>query len=115
MSNNKQSSLENILIMYYILTTTGEVTELLPPVALENLQKAVGGYIEPVNIHGKKYLYCNEEGVYASLSLNPVASFLTNRQILGDVVLVEFTKKDIQEIEDLYRDYLMEEATNEQQ
>lgn len=99
--------------MYYKLSTTGEVTELSSPVQLEDLQSAVGGYIEPVNIHGKKYLYCNEEGVYAGLPLNPVASFLTNRPILGDVVLVEFSKQDIQEIEDLYTDFLMEEDCND--
>lgn len=99
--------------MHYLLTTTGEVTELLPPVKLEDLQKAVGGYIEPVNIHGKKYLYCNEEGVYAGLPLNPVASFLTNRPILGDVVLLNFSKKDIQNLEEWYTDYVMEEEGND--
>ena len=83
------------------------------PVNLEDLQTAVGGYIEPVMIHGNKYLFCNEEGVYAGLPLNPVASFLTNRPILGDVVLVGFSQPDIMEIEEMYNDFLMEEYPND--
>ena len=100
--------------MYYKLTTTGEVTELSSPVELQDLQSAVGGYIEPVYLHNTaKYLYCNEEGVYAGLPLNPVASLLTNKPILGDVVLVDFSKEEIQDIEDLYVDYLMGEEEDD--
>lgn len=59
---------------------------------LERLQKLVGGYIEyvPVAPSGFKVdvAIVNEEGIPQDLPANPVASYLLNRPLRGDVVVI---------------------------
>jgi hypothetical protein len=78
--------------MYQLITTTGKATELSAPVSLEDLQKAVGGYIQIVRFHypeGKTGLaYVNEEGYLLNLPINHAASVVLGMPIVGDVVFV---------------------------
>lgn len=59
--------------------------------ALEELQRAVGGYIEALQIRDPagawRYLIVNEDGRRLGLPYNPLASMMAFREILGDAVL----------------------------
>ena len=59
---------------------------------LDDLQKLVGGYIEPVTAQFAEDFYVtmlvNEEGIQKDLEMNWIASALFMREIVGDVVLV---------------------------
>lgn len=59
---------------------------------LNDLQKLVGGYIEPVTAQFAEDFYVtmlvNEEGIQQDLEMNWIASALFMREIVGDVVLV---------------------------
>ena len=56
---------------------------------LEDMQKAVGGYIEFVHMGGMT-LVVNEEGLLKNgLPLNTMASELAGRPIVGDALLVK--------------------------
>jgi hypothetical protein len=59
---------------------------------LEELQAAVGGWIEYVHITGKDrqlgILVVNEEGAVFKQPINPVASALAGQPIFGDVVFL---------------------------
>lgn len=54
---------------------------------LEQMQAAVGGYIEYVHA-GSKTLVVNEEGLLKGLPLNVMASDIAGRPIVGDALLV---------------------------
>ena len=88
--------------MALIIKTDGSTKEILNP-TLEQLQEAVGGYIEIVRINpdwaeaildahgiGAEYMYCNEEGKLIGLEYNSTATILTdfNNIIVGNVVLM---------------------------
>jgi len=59
---------------------------------LNDLQKLVGGYIEPVTAQFAEDFFVtmlvNEEGIQQDLEMNWIASALFMREIVGDVVLV---------------------------
>jgi hypothetical protein len=55
---------------------------------LETLQKAVGGWIEPVP-GTRNRVYANEEGLIRGLPFNATASALFNVRLVGDVVELE--------------------------
>ena len=54
---------------------------------LEILQKAVGGYIEPIYLSNGEIMLVDEEGLLKSKERNETASLLSNRGIVGDVVV----------------------------
>jgi len=54
---------------------------------LEAKQKAVGGYIEPVYT-SEGVVLVNEDGLFRNLPINYEASVLTNRTIVGDVLVL---------------------------
>jgi len=54
---------------------------------LEAKQKAVGGYIEPVYT-SEWVVLVNEDGLFRNLPINYEASVLTNRTIVGDVLVL---------------------------
>ena len=58
------------------------------PTALEDLQAAVGGWIEVVPC-AAGVLIVNENGISLRLRLNPFASHLAGRRIVGDVVFCD--------------------------
>ena len=59
--------------------------------SLEELQKAVGGYIEGVTTANGGRFYCNEEGKLMRLPHNPAANTMIDFDdyIVGDVVVME--------------------------
>ena len=68
---------------------------------LEDFQKAVGGYIEPVscydddgNLYRDYVMLVNDEGRINGLPYNSVASWMTHRTISGDVLIVHKTLLD---------------------
>jgi hypothetical protein len=67
--------------------------------SLEELQKAVGGYIEPVDrfLEEGTQAYANEEGLLRGLDRNPAATIAVKwpYPIVGPVVVIEgFNKED---------------------
>ena len=62
---------------------------------LEDMQKAVGGYIEVVYVHSGCVMLCNEEGRIQKLPYN---FNLGNNNIVGDVI---FTRQSGAEFTDL--------------
>lgn len=78
--------------MAIILRANGKREDIKPEngtkLSLEQLQKAVGGYIEIVhapNCHN--ILIANEEGQIYDLPINIQASKIAQREIVGDIVL----------------------------
>jgi len=71
---------------YYSLDVQGG-TEQLPNGDLETLQEAVGGYIEAVTITDNMVMYVNEEGLLQGLPLNVMATGMSGRHIVGNVVV----------------------------
>jgi len=76
------------------LMTQTQIYEFDRPIQLEELQAAVGGYIEPVprfttiwDDDAKLYVecvaFCNEEGKLDELPVNPVATALWNEAVSG--------------------------------
>lgn len=76
--------------MPQVLRVDGSLEDLPKKPTLEQLQKAVGGYIEKVRLphQGQRYMYVNEEGLIHRLPLNPSASNLAQRPLVGDVVVM---------------------------
>jgi hypothetical protein len=73
------------------LSTIGSTTDLGHSPDLAKLQEAVGGYIEGVQLDprcGYSFMYVNEEGLLQGLQINPEASLMAGRPIVGDVVLL---------------------------
>jgi hypothetical protein len=81
------------------ITTLGEATIIdLNEGSLEKLQKAVGGYVQAVDLCEGVTMWCNEEGKMMSLPHNPfgqafwetafpVSEFGRTDYIVGDIVL----------------------------
>ena len=56
---------------------------------LEALQKIVGGYIETVTLTQEKaVVIVNEEGMLLGYGINPVASLISGRKIVGPALIV---------------------------
>lgn len=60
--------------------------------SLEEMQKAVGGYIEIVGSYHNKYIIADEEGLLKNKPVNFKASYLCYRPIVGDVLLINKNK-----------------------
>lgn len=77
------------------VTTTGRHTELdLSSDELDQLQTAVGGYVQPLDLATDLTMWCNEEGKLTGLAHNPYAQFMWDKvfgshtdYIVGDVVI----------------------------
>ena len=81
------------------ITTLGEATIIdLTEGSLEKLQKAVGGYVQAIDLCEGLTMWCNEEGKMMSLPHNPfgqafwetafpVSEFGRTDYIVGDIVL----------------------------
>jgi len=81
------------------ITTLGEATIIdINDDSLEKLQKAVGGYVQAVDLCEGVTMWCNEEGKMMSLPHNPfgqafwetafpVSEFGRTDYIVGDIVL----------------------------
>lgn len=77
------------------ITTTGQYAELdLSLDELEQLQSAVGGYVQPIDLTQNLTMWCNEEGKLTGLAHNPYAQFMWDEvfgchtdYLVGDVVM----------------------------
>lgn len=65
---------------YKLITFDGKVSTR-SKMSLEQMQKFVGGYIELVNILGKRF-YCNEDGIRLNLPNNKIVP-----QFVGNVIM----------------------------
>lgn len=76
--------------MAYLLKVDGTMEDMGQNPPLKLLQKAVGGWIEPVMMANGDTMYCNEEGKIMQLPHNPAANKLINFDdyIVGDVVVM---------------------------
>lgn len=84
----------------YIITTSGEEIPYEPEsgdlYTLEELQDAVGGYIEILKLNSKRYVIVNEDGVTLGLPENKRATELMRKYsklpmgcvIVGNVVVI---------------------------
>tara|TARA_R110000851_G_scaffold43123_9_gene106942 strand:+ start:441 stop:686 length:246 start_codon:yes stop_codon:yes gene_type:complete len=77
--------------MAYLLKVDGTIEQIGKNPPLEELQKAVGGYIEGVTTANGGRFYCNEEGKLMGLPHNPAANSMIDFDdyIVGDVVVME--------------------------
>ena len=78
-----------------LLRTDGTHYEVSCKEGLHDFQRHVGGPIEPVTLiddAGNPYkniiMLVNEEGLLQNLSWNPVASRLSNKVIVGNVLII---------------------------
>ncbi len=62
-------------------------------ITLSGMQKAVGGYIELVYLPQGKMLVVNEDGLSLKLPYNPKASQISQRNLVGDILLMN--QKDV--------------------
>lgn len=99
------------------LKTSGEIIKKSVrndyKLTLEDLQRAVGGYIETVGVTGdfagrKILLIVNEEGVIRSLEFNAHATSLVDYPIFGNCVVVradgeELVPLDKEDVQNLYK------------
>lgn len=65
----------------------GKLTAHNTKASLADMQRAVGGYIEPVDTKDFTVMV-NEEGLLIGLPLNAVASAITGRYLVGNVAIV---------------------------
>ena len=89
-------------MMAYLLKVDGTIEQMGWKPSLEELQAAVGGYIEMVRTNNVGYLYCNEEGKLLGLPVNMAATTMIEHDdvIRGDVVVMEL---DEEKEEDEYK------------
>jgi len=94
MSTTKETTTKGLLI-----ATDGQVTDATFT-CLEDYQRAVGGWIETVNIGNNHDLIANEEGLIQQLPINPLASLIARRPIVGPAVVVGFKSSEFVDIDD---------------
>ena len=89
-------------MMAYLLKVDGTIEQMGWKPSLEELQAAVGGYIEMVRTNNVGYMYCNEEGKLLGLPVNIAATTMIEHDdvIRGDVVVMEL---DEEKEEDEYK------------
>ena len=79
--------------MAFIINASGDETEVIPKngtnFELDELQEAIGGYIELVSLASGKLLIVDEEGLLKSLPINTKASMLARKPIVGTVIVCE--------------------------
>lgn len=63
---------------------------------LDQVQRGVGGYVEQVHVPGMPglVLLCDEDGRAKGLPINPAASAIAGRPIVGNVVLAVLVPGD---------------------
>ena len=82
--------------MAYLLKVDGTIEQMGKNPSLEQIQKAVGGYIEAVPMANGGIFYCNEEGKLLGLPNNLAANTLIdfNDYIVGGVVVIEVGEEE---------------------
>lgn len=87
--------IEKLVGASYLLTADGTQEPIAPgdnrrTFKLEEMQKAVGGYIEVVSVYldPNHLLIVDEEGLLKHLPLNHIATLLAGRAIVGPAMLI---------------------------
>ncbi|WP_417541404.1 DUF3846 domain-containing protein [Microbacterium maritypicum] len=75
-----------------LVSTTGEIA-IAAFTELEDYQRAVGGYITTVELDERHDAIANDEGLIYKLPFNLLASMLTRRPLVGNVVIVGFDRR----------------------
>jgi hypothetical protein len=74
-----------------IFKTSGEMVdvEYNDPIKLDEMQQAVGGYIEPIYLSDKKVMLVNEDGKWTGLepNLNATAYLKSSMDYFNDVIV----------------------------
>lgn len=86
--------------MAQVITTDGKMQRIVlnedPEHRLQQLQEAVGGYIELVGkIEMGACVFANEMGRILNLPINEVASTMLDRLIVGDIVVLSATEMQV--------------------
>lgn len=74
----------------YYASGPEETRTITEPPTLKEMQKIVGGFIEPVKLppgNGHKKMVVNEEGRLQGLPVNQKASRIAGQRIVGDVLV----------------------------
>jgi hypothetical protein len=83
--------------MALLIKTNGTQNPNYEAETLTQMQKAVGGFIEPIYINDKVILV-NEEGLIMNLEYNETASEMCGQALVGDVLVL--TQKEWNKDED---------------
>ena len=83
--------------MALLIKTNGTQNPNYKAETLTQMQKAVGGFIEPIYINDKVILV-NEEGLIMNLEYNETASKMCGQALVGDVLVL--TQKEWNKDED---------------
>jgi hypothetical protein len=90
------------------VTPTGDVYDV--PATAEAIHEAIGGYLEAATIGAGFLVYCNEDGQRLNLPMNLPLLVLTNRRILGTVVVMGDPVNGVEQPADSLVVNLMREA-----
>lgn len=80
--------------MATLLRADNSEQENYEDISLTGMQEAVGGFIELVHLPKGKMLVVNEDGLRLNLPYNKKASQLSQRDIVGDVLLMNHNEID---------------------
>ena len=87
--------------MKAILINTDGITETDIENKLEELQEAVGGYIEAVRLpFHDSVMIVNEEGLLLGLKINIIASEIANQPIVGNALILGVDGEEFTDITD---------------
>ena len=70
-----------------LIKTTGEIVRDVDDSSLNKKQELVGGYLEYCPVDEHSFMYVDEEGLLKGREINPKASEIAGRIIVGDVLL----------------------------
>ena len=70
-----------------LIKTNGEIVRDVDISSLQKKQDSVGGYIEYCPVDKHSFMYVDEEGLLKNKDVNPKASDIAGRIVVGNVIL----------------------------
>ena len=70
-----------------LIKTNGEIVRDVDISSLQKKQDLVGGYIEYCPVDKHSFMYVDEEGLLKNKDVNPKASDIAERIVVGNVIL----------------------------
>ena len=70
-----------------LIKTNGEIVRDVDISSLQKKQDLVGGYIEYCPVDKHSFMYVDEEGLLKNKDVNPKASGIAGRIVVGNVIL----------------------------
>ena len=70
-----------------LIKTNGEIVRDVDISSLQKKQDLVGGYIEYCPVDKHSFMYVDEEGLLKNKDVNPKASDIEGRIVVGNVIL----------------------------